>query len=303
MGVINEGVYTKHSYAKMNLHLQVGEKRSDSFHTISSLFQMISLHDEITLTITPRSTTTIECSVTGHELPKNNSMVQAAKSFLVETNLTAHIHIHCNKRIPLQSGLGGGSSNAASTLQLLQQASGYALSHSKLLELGSSLGSDVPFFIADEPLSYVTGKGEILSPIKSREDLEGLIVIPQDLSISTPWAYNQLDQMRASQEELKHKEHLEEIYNKAVRKWNFVNDFEEVVISLTPLYRDLKALVDNEKDVFGLLSGSGSAFYILSDQSHTVDALGDQIALFAYQTDVYPIKCLHQRQLGATVLL
>jgi len=282
------------SYAKLNLHLDVGAKRADNFHPISSLFQRIDLFDTISISLTKSSVTRIRC-IAPQEVPVENTMNAAALLFLANSGHRCEIVINCTKQIPPLSGLGGGSSNAATVLLLLNKAFNQIFSLSELMDLGSQIGSDVPFFIGGSALAYVSGRGEVVEMLPSRAEIGGLLVIPQKVRVSTAAAYTLLDEQLIRDTSLHSKEELAAIYQKPTAQWSFSNDFLAVS---DPIHTKLMKL---KGESFANLSGSGSAFYYLSESEGVLKEIRAQVVALGEQLTLYPIKCLHPSHLGATV--
>jgi len=182
------------SHAKVNLFLEVLAKRPDGYHDLETLFERISLADEITLS---RAQAGIRVSSDSSQIPKGpkNLAYRAAKLLKETYGLKQGIVIRIKKRIPLAAGLGGGSSNAAATLIGLNKLWHLKLSKERLSELGAVLGSDVPFFILDSRFALGRGRGEILRTVKApRVKIWHCLVTPA-FGISTKKAYEDLDRM------------------------------------------------------------------------------------------------------------
>jgi 4-diphosphocytidyl-2-C-methyl-D-erythritol kinase len=174
------------SPAKVNLGLRIVERRPDGYHSIETALQMVSLADEIVLRL---SEGPITCSVQGAELPtdQENLAVRAAYALRRLSGTQAGVHISLTKRIPVGAGLGGGSGNAAAVLLGLMKLWALDLSHQRLLELGASLGSDVPFFLTAAS-AWAEGRGEVLTPLPPMEGMAFVLATPP-FRVSTEWAY------------------------------------------------------------------------------------------------------------------
>ena len=175
--------------AKINLSFEIKGRRADGFHEIETLMTPISLADRLTLEVTPSDDNGIEFSCDDPSLPigEDNLVVRAAKLFREATKLGAGIRIVLEKKIPHGAGLGGGSSDAASTLLGLNELFGAGLTDDDLLELAARLGSDVPFFIV-RSAAVCRGRGEIVTPTSITGDLNLLLLKP-DFAVPTSWAY------------------------------------------------------------------------------------------------------------------
>ncbi len=164
------------SPAKINLYLNILEKYSSSFHKIESIFERVSLHDVITITLCKDKGVTIRCDDKSLETV-DNLCVKAALLILKKSKKKIGCHIDLKKKIPVGAGLGGGSSNAASTLIGLNLLLGLKLTHDELCKLGKRLGSDVNFFLSETPYALVGGRGEKVTPFKAKS-LKHLIIWP-----------------------------------------------------------------------------------------------------------------------------
>jgi len=175
--------------AKLNLHLRVLGLRSDGFHSIESLFVRLGLHDDVEVELGADG---IRFEATGEfEVPRgaDNLCVAAAVSFYNEIDREPAASIRLTKRIPVAAGLGGGSSDAASVLLGLNDLLGTPLGPAALAEVGARIGSDVPFFLLQQPFALGRGRGEELSPLQSPESRPVLIVVP-DFGVSAGEAYS-----------------------------------------------------------------------------------------------------------------
>lgn len=257
------------SFSKVNLGLWIKEKRLDGYHELETIFfENTSLYDNLEITLEKSNSKLATTSFTEKNLnilipSDKNIATKAALLFLENVNANAHCKITINKNIPTEAGLGGGSSNAATVLKGLNYLFKNPLNEKDLLVLASTLGADVPFFIYGKTC-FGTGRGEILEKLENNLDLNLKVVKPKDISISTKWAYEQID----SREFIS--DHKTEISNlkDALKTKNYdlffksiFNDFEMVVFSYYPeLIKERKKLLDEGyKSVH--LCGSGSAIF------------------------------------------
>lgn len=163
--------------AKVNLFLKVLNKRSDSYHNILTLFEKISLIDRITISKADKGIyLSSDIPITADV--RDNLAYKAAKLILEQKVLSGGVRIKIKKRIPIGSGLGGGSSDAASVLIGINKLFGVKLTDKELECLARQLGSDVPFFISDEPFAIGRGRGEKLKYIYYKDRLWHLIIYP-----------------------------------------------------------------------------------------------------------------------------
>ncbi|MEW6206273.1 MAG: 4-(cytidine 5'-diphospho)-2-C-methyl-D-erythritol kinase [Pseudomonadota bacterium] len=176
------------SPAKINLFLHITGRRADGYHLLQSVFCPITLGDELSMSVQANSSKELIVHRSGDlvHIPEDVDLtVRACKAFYANAGVgMAHqVSVHVNKKVPEQAGLGGGSSNAATVLRLLQHHHQYPLSAGQLAEIGLALGADVPFFLQDNS-AFVEGIGEVITPIQG---ISGhLIVYKPPLSCPTP---------------------------------------------------------------------------------------------------------------------
>jgi len=182
----------KSSPCKVNLLLNILGKRPDGFHELETIMQPVNLCDRLAF---ERSGATVDLSCDDPTLPVDarNLVHRAAMAFLTAVKTSDGVRIRLEKRIPLAAGLGGGSGNAATTLLALNELFGQPLPAAKLHELAAALGSDVPFFLQNQP-ALATGRGEKIRPLDHFPALRGkaFLLIHPGFGISTPWAYQNL---------------------------------------------------------------------------------------------------------------
>lgn len=246
--------------AKINWSLSVFGKREDGYHNIISLIHAIDLYD----TLIFENSSNIELICDFPIKIENNLVYKAVKAIQDYTGFKRGIKITLRKEIPIGAGLGGGSSDAAATLIALNEIWELNLSKEKLMQLGSSLGSDIAFFFK-APLCIVEGKGEKLQPLKIKIPFCLMIVKPS-FSISTKWAYEALGVKGQLTE------NYEKINNNIWQLYDFLckgtteslylwNDLEKAVIKRYPEIDRLKKRLINAGAVASLMSGSGSTVF------------------------------------------
>jgi len=182
----------KKSPCKVNLLLNILGKRSDGFHELETVMQPVNICDQLTF---ERAGVGLQlaCSHPGLPVDSKNLVHRAAAGFLSAAKISEGVKIHLQKKIPLAAGLGGGSGNAATTLLALNELFEQPLSGAKLCEIAEVLGSDIPFFLQNQP-ALATGRGETIQPLKPFPALHGraFLLIHPGFGISTPWAYQNL---------------------------------------------------------------------------------------------------------------
>jgi 4-diphosphocytidyl-2-C-methyl-D-erythritol kinase len=256
--------------AKINLSFEIKNRRADGFHEIETLMAPISLADRLTIETNVGADRGIEFSCDDPSLPtgEGNLVVRAAKLFREATNGTAGIKIVLEKKIPHGAGLGGGSSDAASTLLGLNELFGTGLNESDLIKLAAQLGSDVPFFIV-RSAAVCRGRGEIVDPT-SLPARFSLLLLKPDFGIPTPWAYGRWKESR----ELPGVDYSPQNLG-GVR---FVNDLERPVFEKFVLLAHLKTWLRDQPEVgAALMSGSGSTVFAVLRENADAEKLAARV--------------------------
>lgn len=249
------------AYAKINIHLQVFDKRSDGFHNLESIFQRISLADYLSVT---RSDELHECIVESPfmALPADNTLTHIWGVFKKAAGIKSGIKVRLIKNVPAGSGLGAGSSDAASLLRAVNELFEVRFSDAELKRLALQAGSDVPFFL-ENAAGIVTGRGELFEPLKARADCFGLLIWP-GVHSCTKDAYRLLDKWKERQSgETKEwgAQKLAEQYGAPLKTWRFVNDFQQALERCYPVIRQAALDLYEQGAYFVQMSGSGSAVF------------------------------------------
>lgn len=241
--------------AKINLGLNILERRSDGFHNIESLLIPLKLSD--ILEVIPSDDLKVSFTSTGLEIPSNGkpNLCQQAFQEIKKQFSIPGVSIHLHKNIPSGSGLGGGSADAAFTLKMIDRLFSLNLSVDELKNLAAKLGSDCPFFIENQPV-LVTGRGEKLESFPV--DLSGLhlmLVIP-NIRVSTADAYAGVQPSRPEVP-------LREVLKQPLEKWKDLlkNDFENSVFHKYPLLARIKKELYQAGALYASMSGSGSSLF------------------------------------------
>jgi 4-diphosphocytidyl-2-C-methyl-D-erythritol kinase len=221
------------SYAKINWSLRITGKRADGFHELETAFQTISLHDE--LTFRDADALSLTCDDPSIPVDDTNLVMRAARMVGAPP-----VAIELRKRIPAGGGLGGGSSNAATTLRALGS------DRDDLPALALSLGSDVPFFLVGGT-AYATGRGELLTPLPSRAGVPLLLLFPEE-RVLTRDAFARVTRYSAPLGVDAYREGFE----------HFTNDFEEPVFAMLPQLRGWKKRLYGAGAIWASMTGSGS---------------------------------------------
>lgn len=249
------------SSGKVNIGLQVLNKRPDGFHNIHTIFQELRFPDTITLRKRD-SGNSVTCNDPNVPLDKSNICIKALLLLQKKFPEMGGVDIDINKSIPPGSGLGGGSANAAATLTGLNQLYSLNLSEAELEAAGASLGADVPFFIKGGT-QIGEGIGERLKKIDRPISGFYLLVIPE-ISINTAWAYGCLKNSLEPNRKARNFASL--LSEKTDSLAVFENDFENVVIPAHPEIGVIKNELREAGAKYSSLSGSGSTVYGIFDE-------------------------------------
>ncbi|MBR1966627.1 MAG: 4-(cytidine 5'-diphospho)-2-C-methyl-D-erythritol kinase [Lentisphaeria bacterium] len=251
--------------AKINLSLKLVGKRQDGYHLLDSIFVPVnSLADDITITLSHGDkSVTISSNLAEMTDAANNLCSKAAEKYFKMTGIDVNCNIDLQKKIPIGAGLGGGSSDCAAVLKLLN--SHYQkLTEKELHELALSLGADVPFFLVNK-ISHVTGIGENIVPFECPASLHILIFSPY-FSISTPWAFKHIDPSVIGEDSSNSSSNIiNALQNDDVMTAAeyLKNDFETLLFSKFPAYLIWKKELLDLHALHVGISGSGSSFFAL----------------------------------------
>lgn len=250
------------SPAKINLFLKILGKRADGYHELASLFQTVSLVDTLHFSLVSQDSLT--CTNSFVPTDASNLIWKAVELFRQKTNLQFAIKIHVEKIIPVQAGLGGGSSNAATTLWALNQLLRAQIPIETLILWASEIGSDVPFFLS-HGTAYCTGRGEKIKSLSPLPKLELTIVKPSQ-GLSTPAVYSKLK--LSSLSECTPDDTLDKFYQNTPL---YFNDLEEAAFTVNPELVHFKNYLLKCGFETVLLSGSGSSFFCLGQSTSKIN--------------------------------
>jgi 4-diphosphocytidyl-2-C-methyl-D-erythritol kinase len=249
------------SPAKINLYLRILRRRQDGYHDIASLMQQISLCDEMTFRPSGKG---IRVSCPDGTLPENeeNIVYRAAEAFFRQALSTSRgIDITLRKKIPIAAGLGGGSSNAATTLVALNDLFGCPCTKEELMAIGVTLGADVPFFIFSKT-AWAFGIGECLQAVEAIPPFSLLLVNP-GFGLSTKLIYQNLN-LTLTNETIHYSiPRFSTVHD--VAKGLF-NDLETVSIGMHPVLADIKDRLMENGAMGALMSGSGPTVFGIFEQ-------------------------------------
>lgn len=249
--------------AKINLGLNIVSNRDDGYHNLETVFYPVPLYDALEIKyMDPKFPSDVPCDlkVTGIDLDCDEqwNLVIRAYNLLAEDYELPRVHAHLMKRIPTGAGLGGGSSDGAYMIRLLDERFRLNIGIAEMERYAARLGADCAFFITAEPM-YATGIGNILAPVDdSIGFLKGLYlaIVKPGISVSTVEAYRQIKPKKPAKCCL-------DIVRQPIETWReeLTNDFEPPVFAAHPELSDIKEKLYDMGAIFAQMSGSGSAIY------------------------------------------
>ena len=274
-----EGTLTLLSPAKVNLFFRIHYRREDHYHQISSLYQAINLSDTISFSLADEDR--FYCNIAKLSKWQENFIWHAVSLFRKKTGWNQKLSIFLQKNIPLQAGLGGGSSNAATTLWALNQLYHQQFTESELALWAADLGVDMAFFFS-EGTAFCKGKGEIVQPVGGLPNLHFWIAKPQ-FGLSTPSVYQKCDI-----EKLPDWSSSQALSDALQGKLVLNNDLEHAAFILEPKLRTIKHKLYQMGFAQVSMTGSGTAFICLGSSTNP------KLPGVAF----YPVKFL-QRKAGS----
>lgn len=253
------------SFAKVNLTLEVGQLESSGYHKIQSIVQTVSLFDRILIEI--NKSKDIVINTDKHFIPcdDKNTVYNIARLFLDKYAKDYGVNIFIYKNIPVQGGLGGGSSNASSVLIALNKIFNAGMSLREMADMSGLLGSDMPLFIYGGRL-YITGRGDIIKPLPDADKFYFNILKPKG-GVSTGVAYKRLD----SRENIDFKGYSESMISSGNLLDFMVNDFEAVSCEINSNIKPAKDLLLKSGALCAMLSGSGSSVFAVYENRELRD--------------------------------
>lgn len=267
------------AFAKINWKLHVLGKRADGYHELDTIFQTISLHDIITFEITENSEIALSCDDPLLSTGAENLVYRAAEALQERFARRTGTRIRLEKRIPAQAGLGGGASDAAVTLLALTHLWNLEAKRNDLLDVASSLGADVPFFLFGGT-AHGTGIGNSITPLPDVDE-KFLLIIKPNAKVSTALAYQSLNSGSLTTTEAKtilSSSQPDEIFG-SFNPEALQNDFERVVFERAPEIERAKIALMNDGADAALLAGSGSAVFGIFDSENARERAIQAIAL------------------------
>ena len=271
----------KKSPCKVNLLLNILGSRPDGFHELETVLHPVKLYDTVRFA---RAGQSLELSCSDQTLPADSSNLvhRAATAFLEAIGAREGVRIHLEKKIPLAAGLGGGSGNAAITLLGLNELFGSPLSSGQLHDIAARLGSDVPFFLQDQP-ALATGRGERIEALASFPALAGaaFLLIHPGFGIRTAWAYQQLARFPAALNGQPGRAgkliKLLRSADLAAAGREFYNSLEAPALEKYPLLALFQEFLRAQGVTATLMSGSGSTTFAIVRSEAEASKLENQV--------------------------
>jgi 4-diphosphocytidyl-2-C-methyl-D-erythritol kinase len=241
-------------HAKINLGLSIVSKRPDGYHNLETIFYPLPIYD--ILEAVPAAETGF--FLAGYPIPgkkEDNLVFNAYRLLKSKYAKLPPLHIYLYKAIPMNAGLGGGSSDAAEMIRLIHHLLGPSVSERELSRLALELGSDCPFFMQQDPC-FSTGRGEILEPINLDLSSYSLLLVHPEVEVETAWAFSRISPSVPSGV-------LKESIKQPIENWKktISNDFESPVFEVFPSLQKIKELLYATGAKYASMTGSGSTIY------------------------------------------
>lgn len=253
--------------AKINLGLNIVERRSDGYHNLETVFYPIGLTDVLEIVPAKGDESTLTTYGNPVDCPVEKNLVMKALRLMQQHYEVPEVDIYLYKHIPDGAGLGGGSSDASSTMLMLNEMFNLNVEKDQLARLASTLGADCPFFIYNQPM-MATGIGDVLAPIDV--SLKGLylFLVKPAVSVPTKVAYSRVTPAPSTSS-------LEKDVMKSVDQWSRVvkNDFEPSVFATFPELAAIKSDIENGGAIYASMSGSGSSIFGIFDDVNLAEKI------------------------------
>lgn len=261
------------AHAKINLSLDVLNKREDGYHNLQMIMQTIQLHDTISIHEIP-SGVEIECDAPYVPNNSTNIAYKAAEAMINKYKLDAGVRIVIEKKIPVAAGLAGGSTDAAAVLKGINILFNLGIEQNELMQIGKTIGADVPYCVMGGT-ALAEGIGEKLTPLAPLGKIPIILIKPK-VGVSTAWVYKTLDLDKVSK-----RPNTEKIISALVKKdikyiaENMCNVLEEVTINKYPMIKKIKKNLLHKGAIGSMMSGSGpTVFGIFENEEKAKKAFG-----------------------------
>jgi len=257
--------------AKINLGLRVTSRREDGFHDLDTVFFPVPLHDVIeVITHSTSSADAVTFTHAGIPIPgeaSSNLCIKAYHLLKKDYPDLPSILLHLHKHIPMGAGLGGGSSDGAFMLKLLNDKYRLGIGEDQLRHYALQLGSDCPFFIINQPVQ-ATGRGEIMQPITCALSSKTIVLVCPGIHVSTADAFRKIKLSPNAPA-------CASIVERPIQEWknNLINDFEEPVFNAFPEIATIKEKLYNAGAAYASMTGTGSTVYGIFDTSPSLKDL------------------------------
>ncbi|SDW09965.1 4-diphosphocytidyl-2-C-methyl-D-erythritol kinase [Hydrobacter penzbergensis] len=244
---------------KINLGLNIIEKRKDGYHNLETVFYPVAWNDALELVTSPEAPYPgIQFNSSGLPIagdPDSNLCTKAYQLLAKDFPRLPAVRVHLHKAIPMGAGLGGGSSNGAFMLKMLNEKLLLGLDATQLMGYALQLGSDCPFFIRNTPC-IATGRGEDMQPLALDLNAYRMVLINPAIHVSTAWAFAQLKPQPAAIP-------VSEAIRKPIEQWKdiLLNDFEAPVIKQFPEIGQIKEQLYQSGALYASMTGSGSTLF------------------------------------------
>ena len=259
----------KYSLAKINLFLETVYLRKDSFHEIKSVLCEIQLADILIFSLTESSNIKISCN--SNELKDSNNIIYKIACFLKDKyRVKRGLDISLRKYIPISGGLGGGSSNAALTIKTCNTLWNLHLSKREMHRIAARFGSDINFFL-EGSIAYITGKGEKVSKISTKLNMENLLLVNPKISISSKEAYSWSSVKPEKRDKLRKLNDSLERNDISYLSKNLYNSLEDGAFTQYPVIKEIKEKMLDFGALGSLMSGSGSTVFGIFDLKHKME--------------------------------
>jgi 4-diphosphocytidyl-2-C-methyl-D-erythritol kinase len=268
---VSQRSFTLPAYAKINWRLHVLGRRPDGYHELRTIFQTVTLHDRLTFASSDDDRLSLTCDEPAVPVDERNLVLRAAHALREKYQVREGASLHLEKHIPVEAGLGGGSSDAAVALLGLAALWQVKTNREELTEIGAGLGADVPFFFTGGT-ALGTGLGTEIEPL---EDVraEHLLIIKPGAKVSTPEAYKALQRpaltkeegdiiLSISRAEARIRDSLHEVLH---------NDFEQAIYALYPEIAEARQGLIEQGARGALLAGSGASVFGIFENEEALD--------------------------------
>ena len=256
--------------AKINLGLNIVERRADGYHNIETVFFPVPLTD--VLEIVPADEVSLTCYGNAVDCPPEKNLVMRAYRLMQERYALPPVAMHLYKHIPDGAGLGGGSSDAAHAMMMLNRMFNLGIADADLAAMAATLGADCAFFIYNRPM-MATGIGDVLSPVDVNLKGKTLLLVKPPVGVDTRTAYSRVVPAKATVD-------LAQTITQPVESWDglLVNDFEPSVFSALPQLWLIKATLLDSGAQYAAMSGSGSTVFGIFDDDKLAESTADTFA-------------------------